>query len=161
MVPAQQPAAQAAPPAAAVTPVIPAPEPVSASSAIPDPIPGDMPYGAASRLGGLRNLLVSLGLNTLNKDGDVAVAEPLAERPAERAVYPEPYRPAVPVAGDTQPESVRAMPEFLPPRMVAEPVEEKHPEPAHNVKQTKPKRSDQYDDVETLPSWRGQYRKRK
>jgi hypothetical protein len=128
---------------------------------MPDPLSESMPFSAASRLGGLRNLLVSLGLNTLNKDGDSPVAELAADRPAERPVYPEPYRPATPAAGHIQPESVRAIPEFLPPRIAPEPAEEKHPEPAHSMKQTKPKRSDQYDDLETLPSWRGQYRKRK
>jgi hypothetical protein len=97
---------------------------------MPDPLQKDLPYSAASRLSGLRNLISSRGLHMPKKACEVA------------------------------PESVRATPEFLPPRIVVEPVEDNAPGQARSAKQPRSKKPDQLDDVETLPSWRGQYRKR-
>lgn len=120
----------------------------------------DLPYSAASRLGGLRNLLVTLGLKTLNQEGQQPEAA-VEERPAQRPVYAEPYRPAIAHVDQPTPQAVIAQPEFLPPRVAAEPAErEKDPAPqARPVKPSSNRWGD--DDIETLPSWRGQYRKRR
>ena len=126
----------------------------------------DLPYSAASRLGGLRNLLVSLGLKALNTESDYRgrsqEGEPAFERNTERSVYAEPVGVS-PARGSVEtlpPDaaSVRAKPEFLPPRPVAETVE-REKEPVRPV--AKRLRWDAPEDVETLPSWRGQYRKRR
>lgn len=132
----------------------------------------EVPYSAA-RLGGLRNLLVSLGLRSLNKDAeprDAEAAEPRSERaperPAERPVYAEPLAPlptaAAMQAPATEPVEVVATPEFLPPKPMIE-VTEKEPEKEQARPATPPRKSrwDSTDDIETLPSWRGQYRKRR
>jgi len=126
----------------------------------------DLPYSAASRLGGLRNLLVSLGMKAVHSEGELQGRgeglEQTFERNPERAVYAEPvgYSTAHGV-GETlppDPNSVKAKPEFLPPRQVVE-TAEREKEPPRPV--AKRLRWDAPDDVETLPSWRGQYRKRR
>jgi len=126
----------------------------------------DLPYSAASRLGGLRTLLVSLGLKALNKEsefqGQSGDEGSQFERNAERPVYAEPITFS-PEGGSVEmlpPDaaSVKAKPEFLPPKPALEsPDREKEP-----VRPT-PKRLrwDAPEDVETLPSWRWQYRKRR
>lgn len=134
----------------------------TAASAPEGDVPA-IPYSAASRLGGLRNLLVSLGVKTLNKEGESREQEPApevrVERVAERPVYAEPYRPAT--AANAEPMdsvSVSAQPEFLPPRPMVETTEpEKETRPAAAPR---PARWDS-DEVTTLPSKRGQYRKRR
>ena len=124
-----------------------------------------MPYSAASRLGGLRNLLVSLGLKALNTDADyhgrTQDGEPVYDRNPERPVYAEPIGPSfrgVPETLTPDAASVTAKPEFLPPRPALE-ATEREKEPARPV--PKRLRWDAPEDVETLPSWRGQYRKRR
>lgn len=132
----------------------------------------DVPYSAA-RLGGLRNLLVSLGLRSLNKEADSREAETseprherAPERPAERPVYAEPLAPlATSAAAQTpaaDPVEVVATPEFLPPKPMIE-VTEKEPEKEQARPPAPPRKNrwDSTDDVDTLPSWRGQYRKRR
>jgi uncharacterized protein involved in exopolysaccharide biosynthesis/Mrp family chromosome partitioning ATPase len=124
----------------------------------------DLPYSAASRLGGLRTLLVSLGLKALNKDSefDGEPAEQQFERNAERPVYAEPISIS-PVRGSEtltpDAASVKAKPEFLPPKPVLESGAEREKEQVRPV--PKRLRWDDPQDVETLPSWRGQYRKRR
>jgi succinoglycan biosynthesis transport protein ExoP len=126
----------------------------------------DLPYSAASRLGGLRNLLVSLGMKALNSESEYhgrgQDGEPAFERNAERSVYAEPISVSrTGGAAETLPPdaaSVRAKPEFLPPRPVVE-TTEREKEPVRPV--AKRLRWDAPEDVETLPSWRGQYRKRR
>jgi hypothetical protein len=124
-----------------------------------------MPYSAASRLGGLRNLLVSLGMKALNSDSDyqgrTQDGEPVYGGNPERAVYAEPIGPSfrgVPETLAPDAASVTAKPEFLPPRPALE-TTEREKEPARPA--PKRLRWDAPDDVETLPSWRGQYRKRR
>ena len=126
----------------------------------------DLPYSAASRLGGLRTLLVSLGLKALNKEsefqGQAGDEGSQFERNAERPVYAEPitFSPESGSVETLPPDaaSVKAKPEFLPPKPALEsPDREKEPvRPA-----PKRLRWDAPEDVETLPSWRGQYRKRR
>lgn len=131
----------------------------------------EVPYSAA-RLGGLRNLLVSLGLRSLNKDVELReteTAEPRPERapdrPAERPVYAETLASLATTAAAqepaTDPVEVVATPEFLPPKPMIE-VTEKEPE-KDQVRPATPPRKNRWDsdDIETLPSWRGQYRKRR
>ncbi|MFP5235164.1 MAG: hypothetical protein ACLGSD_04625 [Acidobacteriota bacterium] len=132
----------------------------------------EVPYSAA-RLGGLRNLLVSLGLRSLSKDAELREAETAEpriarapERPAERPVYAEPLAPLATAAAAevpmADPVEVVATPEFLPPRPMTE-IAEKEPE-MEQVRPASPARNnrrDSSDDIETLPSWRGQYRKRR
>lgn len=146
---------------------------LQARSSAPEGDLREVPYSAA-RLGGLRNLLVSLGLRSLsNKDAEFqesaeaavdARQERVAERPTERAVYSEPLAPLAP-AGNPEigfdPALVTATPEFLPPRPVVE-VTEKEPEKEPRAPAAPRKnRWDSTDDLDTLPSWRGQYRKRR
>ena len=151
-------------------------EPVSAAAApvppngplTPEEDVDDLPYSAASRLGGLRTLLVSLGLKALNKEsefhGQSPDDVPQYERNAERPVYAEPITVS-PSSGtfETLPPdaaSVKAKPEFLPPKPALEASDrEKEKEPVRPV--PKRLRWDDPQDVETLPSWRGQYRKRR
>jgi hypothetical protein len=124
----------------------------------------DLPYSAASRLGGLRTLLVSLGLKALNKDSefDREPEDQQFERNAERPVYAEPISIS-PVRGSEtltpDAASVKAKPEFLPPKPVLESGAEREKEQVRPV--PKRLRWDDPQDVETLPSWRGQYRKRR
>jgi succinoglycan biosynthesis transport protein ExoP len=133
----------------------------------------EVPYGAA-RLGGLRSLLVSLGLRSLNnKDADLREAETsdprherAPERPAERPVYAEPLAPlatsAQAHAPTAEPVEVVATPEFLPPKPMVE-ITEKEPEKEQARPAAPPRKNrwDSTDDVDTLPSWRGQYRKKR
>ena len=139
---------------------VPAAEPVAALAEDSD----DLPYSAASRLGGLRTLLVSLGLKALNKEGEFHGEESEVgqqfERNAERPVYAEPLTVS-PTTGVEMlpPESVKAIPEFLPPKPALESGADRDKEPVRPV--PKRLRWDDPQDVETLPSWRGQYRKRR
>jgi len=144
-------------------PVTPAPAPSA-----PEEDGDDLPYSAASRLGGLRTLLVSLGLKALNKEsefqGQSPDEEPHYERNAERPVYAEPITlsPSTGTVEALPPDaaSVKAKPEFLPPKPALEASErEREKEPVRPV--PKRLRWDDPQDVETLPSWRGQYRKRR
>jgi succinoglycan biosynthesis transport protein ExoP len=147
-------------------------EPVPAVSApLPQPPAlaedsDELPYSAASRLGGLRTLLVSLGLKALNKESEFHGEETdlgeRHERNAERPVYAEPVsvspsRGAEALAPDAA--SVKATPEFLPPKPALEATTEREKDAVRPV--PKRLRWDDPQDVETLPSWRGQYRKRR
>jgi uncharacterized protein involved in exopolysaccharide biosynthesis len=154
-----------------------------ASAPVPEPAPrfdlkpvaaepademGEGPYSAASRLGGLRTLLVSLGLKSLDKESDFRDREPEAEvryeREPERTVYAQPFASVSPVNADAASPStaaVIAQPEFLPPRPVVE-VAEREKEPARPVSPpARHERWESMEDVQTLPSWRGQYRKKR
>lgn len=134
----------------------------------------EAPYSSAARLGGLRNLLVSLGLRSLGKDAELAENEAPADvrrewavdRPAERPVYAEPLAP-IATSADAKvpamaPVEVVAKPEFLPPKPMIEVTEpEPDKEQARPAAPPRKNRVDSGEDIETLPSWRGQYRKRR
>ena len=84
--------------------------------------------------------------------------EPLApvmeHRPsASRVSVPMPVKQRA----DGASTAVTAQPEFLPPTSNAKGTEN---EPKANSKVDRRDRRDTFDDVEVLPSWRGQYRKR-
>lgn len=129
-------------------------------------------YHAATRLGGLRNLFASLGLKTANREGEFSEADAPAEpryerveRPAERPVYAEPIAPIATAAAarvpGADPVEVVAQPEFLPPKPMVETMEK---EPEKETRPPAPPRKNRWDsseDIETLPSWRGQYRKKR
>jgi hypothetical protein len=58
-------------------------------------------------------------------------------------------------AVNASPKLVTATPEFLPPRPTVEEAENSKPSRFKNRRD----RADDFDDVQILPSWRGQYRK--
>ncbi|HEY2856847.1 MAG TPA: hypothetical protein VGJ21_00350 [Terracidiphilus sp.] len=139
----------------------------SASESFDEP-----PYSAASRLGGLRNLMTSLGIKNLHKEAEyrrgTSDLEPASERQGERPVFAQEVDPADSSSGHAtlQSAAVVAAPEIIPPRLTSEVTverdrdREKERETAHRVKSPRLSRWDMADDVETLPSKRGQYRKR-
>lgn len=148
----------------------PAPEqPGGLNPGVLEPAPHDGPLEEEdsvlppSRLSGLRNLLVSLGRRSLIEDeygAGEAEAEPRFERAHVRQAYPEPPTAETEPAGTASvPVRLTAPPEFLPPRPAAEPEKEKEP-----VRPTPPvprRERESPDEIQTLPSWRGQYRKKR
>ena len=129
-------------------------------------------YIAASRLSGLRNLLVSLGIETLHKGVEQRKAEAQSEaqtereaqtgRLPERAIYAQPVDPDA--SGDQPGDSVTARPEIIPPRFNAETAERKKAAktpktPKTPVKSLRVNSWEIPDDVEILPARRGQYRR--
>ncbi|HKF48385.1 MAG TPA: hypothetical protein VKB38_13570 [Terracidiphilus sp.] len=123
-----------------------------------------LPFSAASRLGGLRNLLVSLGVQNLHKETEQRKADAITEiRVAERPVYAVPDSPSGDETLVGPLAAVTARPELIPPRLPDLPEREiavREKEPPRPVKSPQVNRWDSPDDVETLPSRRGQYRKR-
>lgn len=122
----------------------------------------DTGYVAASRLGGLRNLLVSLGRKSLNKDGEPESdsdpdLEPRFERATVRPAYPDASLPEADAPESGTATRLTAQPEILPPKPVAEAEKEKE------VVRPTPTRRESVDpdEIQTLPSWRGQYRKKR
>ena len=103
-----------------------------------------------TRLSGLRNVLFSVGLNNLNRtrETDYPQESGLASHPSEVATaIPETYVPyAVPAATGVT-HTVTTAPEFLPPS-------------DESARKVRIDRRDSYDEVEILPSWRGQYRRK-
>lgn len=132
------------------------------------PFPGDLAserddagYVAASRLSGLRNLLVRLGRRSLDSGEEASDdarpdIEPRFERATVRSANPE--MPAADAPETSTLARLDAQPEILPPKPAAEPEKEKEaarPAPAAL------RRDPDGDDIQTLPSWRGQYRKKR
>ena len=130
------------------------------------PKPEEQAFNAATRMSGLRNLIYSLGLKNAhsNKEDDeqpapLPPAEPLLQRPAFTNSYAQvPYTPAANGAASRAATLVTAPPEILPPKPMVE-QNEKHHAPV-GASASRRDRRDTYDDVEILPSWRGQYKKR-
>lgn len=155
------PAPQVNAPAGRLTPTPPPPSPPVSAGPLPEEAVSerdDAGYSAASRLGGLRNLLVSLGRRSLNENGETGEhpdIEPRFERATVRPAYADepPPSPEAPANGATA--RLTAQPEFLPPKPMVE-VEK-------DVVRTNPPRRDKADsdEIQTLPSWRGQYRKKR
>ena len=122
----------------------------------------DSGYAAASRLAGLRNLLVSLGRRSLNNTGEPAGEsncdlEPRFERATPRTGYPDTPLPAADAEDNGAPTRLTAQPEFLPPKPVVEGEKEKEAVRPTALRRDYPEN----DDIQTLPSWRGQYRKKR
>jgi uncharacterized protein involved in exopolysaccharide biosynthesis/Mrp family chromosome partitioning ATPase len=129
--------------------------------------PAETEYNAATRMSGLRNLIFSLGMKNLNQAPEppeqVAEVAPPVEPVHERPAYPHAYTPMPqpPVRNDSfyaSPTLVTAPPEFLPPKPLVE-TTDKERSKASAAKGRRDRR-DSFDDVEILPSWRGQYKKR-
>jgi len=128
------------------------------------------PYPSAHRIGGLRGLAFSLGKKHLHTmpEASQQVADlrpPLVSHPMpapDRPVYEHSYAtiPQAPVPQkkpSASPAHVTAQPEILPPT----PPEEEEKEQSRASKNTTHwDRRDADDDVDTLPSWHGQYKKR-
>ncbi|MGB8260235.1 MAG: hypothetical protein WCE75_07780 [Terracidiphilus sp.] len=136
-----------------------------------EPVPEDAPAydeepaeaSPATRLSGLRNILFTLGLQRLGHNHPVAreyETEPPPYEPPEPeerpafvpAFVPQP-EPAVASAG-TSTVHIFAQPEFLPPRSASGDREDGSQTAARRD------RRESWDDVDILPSWRGQYKKR-
>jgi hypothetical protein len=121
---------------------------------------------AATRLSGLRNLLFSLGLKNLNRQGEPEGQEPeeplSQEEVAARQAYARSYQPVqhppVREYAGASPARVTAAPEFLPPQPEAEEPQQEHS--WSNPSTSRRDRRDAYDEVQILPSWRGQYKKK-
>lgn len=142
----------------------PAPQPGTEEPTPHDVASEDEDFGhPPSRLSGLRNLLVSLGRRSLIEDesaADEADTEPRFERASARPAYHEPPTAETEsIASAPAPVRVTAPPEFLPPKPAAEAEKEKEP-----LRPTPPvprRERESPDEVQTLPSWRGQYRKKR
>lgn len=116
----------------------------------PQPAPGpEGPDDRATRLNGLSNLFLALGLKGLNDEGPSAVQEsvppPLVEQGAEPQIEARPYTyTPFPKAPAKKPSGEG---------------DERKAGWAHAVN-TRRDRRDAYDGVQILPSWRGQYKKK-
>jgi uncharacterized protein involved in exopolysaccharide biosynthesis len=138
----------------------------------PEPAPqeagnsADAPYSAGYRIGGLRGLAFSLGKRHLHKAPEQAAdfrppVEPVQEHPA----YEQSYAPYIPVpnppvrrdVASTSPTRVTAQPEILPP---TPPEKEDKEQSRTSKRESHNDHRDSYDDVDILPSWHGQYKKR-
>jgi hypothetical protein len=114
-----------------------------------------------SRLSGLRNMLVSLGRRSLIEDeygAGEADTEPRSARVNTRPAYDEPAT-AEAASEASAPVRVTAPPEFIRPQPAAEAEKEKEP-----LRPTPPvprRERESPDEIQTLPSWRGQYRKKR
>jgi hypothetical protein len=83
------------------------------------------------------------------------------ERPANARAFapaPAPVSSSRSSASDASPTLVTAPPEILPPEQAAEKTDKKSSW-ANKIKARRDRR-DAFDDVEILPSWRGQYKKK-
>lgn len=121
----------------------------------------------STRLSGLRSLLAVLGKKEqpqlqepAKKEAEaIRQPEPAADRPAlARTIAPAPVAaaPAASSAAMASPGLVTAVPEFLPPKRAVEAAEKKKAQ-AHSPRNHRD-RLDSHDEVQILPSWRGQYR---
>jgi len=134
----------------------------------PQPVaePEQEPMDAATRMSGLRNLIFSLGLKNAHHPAETSEAAADFAPPAE-PVRPRPAyaRPMPPVQHDSawdesagaSPTLVTAPPEFLPPKPLVENTGKEHHRSGNGA--SRRDRRDTYDDVEILPSWRGQYKR--
>jgi hypothetical protein len=122
---------------------------------------------------GLKNLIFTLGQKNLHQVRETA--ERPVEQPIERPVAapPPPFEPirqrpvypraSAPIPPRKEPEIpsptlVTAPPEFLPPKPTVERTEKEHGPSSHST--SRRDRRETYDDVEILPSWRGQYKRK-
>ena len=115
-------------------------------------------HPGATRLSGLRNVLFSLGLNNLNKtresEGQQEQPLPPREAVAQPVEYHRTFVPYTEPAVGASSKVVTTTPEFLPPQ------QESKGRRSDSEAVTRRDRRDSYDDVEILPSWRGQYKRK-
>jgi Mrp family chromosome partitioning ATPase/uncharacterized protein involved in exopolysaccharide biosynthesis len=128
-----------------------------------EPGPEETPYDAATRMSGLRNLIFSLGLKNAQQaeeGGEHPASPPPPVEPVhERPVYAQvstsiPEAPVRREAYSAPTARVVAAPEILPPRTIEVNTD------TTSAGTTRRDRREAFDDVQILPSWRGQYRKR-
>jgi len=139
-------------------------------AAVPEEIrevePEENASSLATRLSGLRSLFSVLGVKDQPKAAAPAAKEAEVARPLEpandrtdytkgMALTPALATPTGSGAVNASPRLVTATPEFLPPRPAVEEAENSQPSRFKNRRE----RADDFDDVQILPSWRGQYRK--
>ena len=123
----------------------------------------DADFPVPSRLSGLRNLFVSRARRTMDEqdeaNGEPEPLEPRFERATVRPAYSgSSLSEADAPEGDTS-AHLTAQPEFLPPRPMSDAEKEKEKEV---VRPTPPRRENvDPEEIQTLPSWRGQYRKKR
>ncbi len=150
--------------AAAVSPA--AYKPVAVPEEIGEAEPEENASGLATRLSGLRSLLSVLGVKNRPPVTEPAVKEAEAVRPIEPAIDRTDYTrsiamtpalatPAGSGTDNASPKLVTESPEFLPPKPVVEEAENSQPSRFKNRRD----RQDDFDDVQILPAWKGQYRK--
>jgi hypothetical protein len=115
-------------------------------------------HPGATRLSGLRNVLFSLGLNNLNKtresEGQPEQALPPREAVAQPVEYHRTFVPYTEPGAGASSKVVTTTPEFLPPQ------QESKGRRSDSEGVNRRDRRDSYDDVEILPSWRGQYKRK-
>lgn len=124
----------------------------------------ELPHVNNSRLSGLRRMLIALGRRSLMEEGfdeGGLDLDPQFEGATARSAHSEPPEEAADeIAAAHSAAGVNARPEFLPPRPVAdlekekEPIRSTAPVPLRDHRETQ-------DEIQTLPSWRGQYRKKR
>ena len=116
---------------------------------------------------GLKNLIESLGLKNQPRPIEPVEAVVQAQVPIEpvqpRTVYARtpPSSAQAPVRkseSSASPTLVTAPPEFLPPKPLVEKSEKEHSNPNNGT--SRRDRRETFDDVEILPSWRGQYKRK-
>jgi hypothetical protein len=121
--------------------------------------------GLATRLSGLRSLLSIMGVKERQQAAEAVAKEAEVARVADPAIGRAAYAGNIATtlelaiqsgkgAGKTS-GPVTAAPEFLPPKSVVEEEENSQPRRFRNRRE----REINFDDVQILPSWRGQYRK--
>ena len=124
-------------------------------------------FGGASttRLGGLGNLSFAGRLKKLQQRADAQSVAPLWDRTEEPRDFPSHEigeRPLPPpaqrVSVHVSPTLVTAPPEFLPPRPMVETTDQNRDRAG--ITSSRRDRRNAIDEVEVLPSWRGQYRRR-
>lgn len=116
---------------------------------------------AANRLSGLRNLLTSLGIQTLHQGMEQRKIEAQADarvlRTPERAIDAQPVNP---IENSSLPEdSVTARPEIIPPRLQAATAEPERVPKDPRMPVKSPRVWESPDDLDTLPARKGQYRR--
>jgi len=142
----------------------------SPSAPVYGPEDSQIPAARPSRLEGLRNVLFHHGLKELETVGEPTAPAAEAHTAPPRAPQPTPFpkaapaRPAAARAAQSMeirftpsPREVVAKPEFLPPR---EFIPVRDDAGVDDEADARHDRRDPYDEVDILPSLRGQYRKR-
>jgi hypothetical protein len=113
---------------------------------------------------GLKNLIQTLGMKNPPRPPEPVPVTPLPVEPVQqRPVYPRaaapiPQAPTWKNEPSPSPTLVTAPPEFLPPKPLVEKTDKENS--ALNGGTSRRDRRETYDDVEILPSWRGQYKRR-
>jgi hypothetical protein len=124
------------------------------------------PRSLATRLSGLRTLLSVLGRKDRQPAAEPVVKEAEVARPVDSAIEHAAYAQIIEMTpalakpngngtGNASPGMANAAPEFLPPKLELVEAENSKPSRFRNRRD----REDDFDDVQILPSWRGQYRK--